>query len=139
VNLIGVWLCMKYELEVMLPAGKGAIVNTASALGLVGFPNVGAYVASKHGVVGLTKTAAAEYANLGVRVNCVCPGHTRTPINERYWADNPEAEAYMLSQEPVGRFGIPSEIAEAVLWLCSDGASFVHGHSLAVDGGMTVV
>jgi len=139
VNLVGVWLCMKYELEVMLPQRKGAIVNTASTLGLMAFANVSAYIASKHGVVGLTRAAAVEYAAQGIRVNCVCPGHTRTPINENYWKDHPEAEAFMLGQLPVARFGSPDEIAATVTWLCSDDASFVHGHAFAVDGGMTIV
>lgn len=138
VNLVGVWLCMKYELEIMLPRAKGVIVNTASTLGLMGFANVAAYVASKHGVVGLTRAAAVEYASQGIRINCVCPGHTRTPINENYWKDHPEAEVFMLGQLPVGRFAHPDEIAAAVTWLCSDGASFMHGHALAVDGGMTI-
>jgi NAD(P)-dependent dehydrogenase (short-subunit alcohol dehydrogenase family) len=139
VNLVGVWLCMKHELEVMLPQGKGVIVNTASALGLMAFSNVGAYVASKHGVVGLTRAAAAEYAAQGIRINCVCPGHTRTPINENYWKGHPEAESFMLGQLPVGRFAGPEEIAAVVTWLCSEEASFVHGHAFAVDGGMTIV
>lgn len=139
VNLVGVWLCMKHELEVMLPQGRGVIVNTASTLGLMAFANVSAYVASKHGVVGLTRAAAVEYAAQGIRINCVCPGHTRTPINENYWKDHPEAETFMLGQLPVARFGDPDEIAAAVTWLCSDDASFVHGHAFAVDGGMTIV
>ena len=139
VNLTGVFLCMKYQLEVMLSQGKGVIVNTASALGLVSLANVGAYVASKHGVVGLTKAAAADYAAHGIRINCVCPGHIATGMNVKFWKEDPEAKGWMLGQLPIGRFGDPKEIAAAVTWLCSDEASFVHGHAFAVDGGMTIV
>ena len=139
VNLMGVFLCMKYQIEVMLPQRKGAIVNAASALGLTSLANLAAYVASKHGVVGLTKAAASDYASAGIRINCVCPGHIATGMNQRYWEENPDAEAWMLGHLPVGRFGEPGEIAAAVVWLCSDEASFVHGHAFAADGGMTIV
>jgi len=140
VNLTGVFLCMKYELELMLAQNQGgAIVNAASALGLVGLANVSAYVASKHGVVGLTRAAAADYAPLGIRVNCICPGHIATGLNVRFWEEHPEAREWMLAQLPVGRFGTPEEVASAVMWLCSEEASFVHGHAFAVDGGMTIV
>ena len=139
VNLIGVFLCMKHQLKVMLQHGEGVIVNTASALGLIGLANVSAYVASKHGVVGVTRAAAADYAGRGIRINCVCPGHIATGMNLRFWEENPEAKAFMLGQLPVGRFGHPAEIAAAVTWLCSEEASFVHGHAFAVDGGMTIV
>ncbi len=134
INLTGVWLCMKYELQRMLQQGGGAIVNTASIAGLVGLPYASAYVASKHGVVGLTKTAALEYAKSGIRVNCVCPGYIETPMTAPSMQD-PERMALMIASEPVGRMGNPEEVAEAVVWLCSDVASFVTGHSMTVDGG----
>jgi NAD(P)-dependent dehydrogenase (short-subunit alcohol dehydrogenase family) len=135
INLKGVWLCLKYEIPQMLKQGGGAIVNTASVAGLVGIGGASAYVASKHGVAGLTKTAALEYAKSGVRVNAVCPGVIRTPMLERGLAGRPELESQIMAAEPVGRFGNPEEIAEAVVWLCSDAASFVTGHTMAVDGG----
>jgi NAD(P)-dependent dehydrogenase (short-subunit alcohol dehydrogenase family) len=134
VNLTGVWLCMKYEIVQMLPQGGGTIVNTASAAGLVGFPSTSAYVASKHGVVGLTKTAALEYAQQGIRVNCVCPGYIQTPMTAPGMED-PERMARIIAREPIGRVGAPEEVAEAVVWLCSDAASFVTGHTMTVDGG----
>jgi NAD(P)-dependent dehydrogenase (short-subunit alcohol dehydrogenase family) len=137
INLKGVWLCMKYEILHMRTQGGGAIVNTASALGLVGMPHASAYVASKHGVVGLTKTAALEYAQQGIRVNCVCPGVIHTPMTESLLRD-PELRARLLASEPIGRVGTPEEIAEAVVWLCSDAASFVTGHTMTVDGGYVV-
>jgi NAD(P)-dependent dehydrogenase (short-subunit alcohol dehydrogenase family) len=136
INLTGVWLCMKYELVQMLKQGGGTIVNTASIMGLVGsWSRSGAYNASKHGVVGLTKTAALEYATAGIRVNAVCPGYIRTPLIESTLASQPEMEAQIVARHPVGRMGRPEEIAEAVLWLCSDAASFVTGHTMTVDGG----
>jgi NAD(P)-dependent dehydrogenase (short-subunit alcohol dehydrogenase family) len=135
INLTGVWLCMKYELQQMLKQGGGAIVNTASVAGLVGLPAASAYVASKHGVVGLTKTAALEYARQGIRVNCVCPGYIRTPMTAQGMSD-PERLERILASEPIGRVGEPEEIAAAVVWLCSDAASFVTGHTMTVDGGM---
>lgn len=135
VNLKGVWLCMKYEIEVMLKQGKGSIVNTASIAGLVGFQNLPAYVASKHGIVGLTKTAALEYAKKGIRVNVVCPGVIKTPMIDRFTGKKKEAEKAYENMEPVGRMGTPEEVAETVMFLCSDAASFVTGDSLAVDGG----
>lgn len=136
VNLTGVWLCMKYEIQQMLSQGGGAIVNTASVAGLVGFPGLPDYVASKHGVVGLTKTAALEYAKAGIRVNAVCPGVIQTPMVERGAQKAPGFDEMALTMEPVGRFGQPSEIGEAVVWLCSDAASFVTGLPMAVDGGI---
>jgi len=136
VNLKGVYLCMKYEIQAMLKTGGGAIVNTASVAGLVGFPGLGAYVASKHGVIGLTKTAALEYAKAGIRVNCVCPGVIDTPMVQRLGGSDPALLAAITASEPVGRLGKPSEIGEAAVWLCSDRASFVTGHSMAVDGGL---
>ena len=134
INLTGVWLCMKYELQQMLAQGGGAIVNTASVAGLVGLPYGSAYVASKHGVVGLTKTAALEYAKQGIRVNCVCPGYIETPMTAAGMSD-PERRTHMVASEPIGRVGQPEEIAASVAWLCSDAASFVTGHSMVVDGG----
>jgi NAD(P)-dependent dehydrogenase (short-subunit alcohol dehydrogenase family) len=137
INLKGVWLCMKYEIPQMLRQGSGAIVNTASTAGLVGYPRGAAYVASKHGVVGLTKTAALEYAKAGVRVNAVCPGAVDTPMMGRITGHRPERAERMAAAEPVGRMGRPQEIAEAVVWLCSQAASFVTGQAMAVDGGLT--
>lgn len=134
VNLTGVWLCVKYELQQMLTQGGGAIVNTASAAGLVGLVGNAAYVASKHGVVGLTRTAAVEYAKHGIRVNCVCPGYIQTPMTAPGVHD-PDRMARMIASEPVGRLGDPTEVAAAVVWFCSDAASFVTGHAMAVDGG----
>jgi NAD(P)-dependent dehydrogenase (short-subunit alcohol dehydrogenase family) len=139
INLKGVWLCMKYEIPQMLSQGGGAIVNTASILGLVGLPTGAAYVASKHGVVGLTKTAALEYAQTGLRINAVCPGFIRTPMVERFVElasrDNPHIAEQVTALHPLGRLGTPAEVAEAVVWLCSDAASFVTGHTMTVDGG----
>jgi NAD(P)-dependent dehydrogenase (short-subunit alcohol dehydrogenase family) len=136
INLKGVWLCMKYELIQMLTQGRGTIVNTASIMGLVGsWSRSGAYNASKHGVVGLTKTAALEYARSGIRVNAVCPGYIRTPLIEEALSSNPEMEAQIVARHPVGRMGRPEEIAEAIVWLCSDAASFVTEHTMTVDGG----
>ena len=129
VNLTGVWLCMKYEIQQMLSQGGGAIVNTASAAGLVGFPGLPDYVASKHGVVGLTKTAALEYAKSGIRVNAVCPGVIQTPMVERGAQLSPGFDELAVSMEPVGRFGQPAEVGEAVVWLCSDAASFCDRYS----------
>jgi NAD(P)-dependent dehydrogenase (short-subunit alcohol dehydrogenase family) len=134
INLTGVWLCMKYEIPQMLSQGSGAIVNTASVAGLIGGRGLAAYVASKHGVVGLTKTAALEYAQQGIRVNCVCPGVIQTPMTERALRD-PERRARIIASAPIGRVGTPEEVAEAVVWLCSDAASFVTGHTMTVDGG----
>jgi NAD(P)-dependent dehydrogenase (short-subunit alcohol dehydrogenase family) len=135
INLTGVWLCMQHELAHMVPAGAGVIVNCASIAGLVGFPGLGAYVASKHGVIGLTKAAALEYAQAGVRVNVVCPGVIQTPMIERFVADNDEARAGLTAGTPMGRIGRPEEIASAVVWLCSPGAAFTTGAELAIDGG----
>ncbi len=137
VNLKGVWLCMKYEIPQMLAQGGGAIVNTASLAGLVGVRRMPAYVASKHGVAGLTKTAALEVAKAGIRVNAVCPGVIHTSMVDRMFLDQrPELEDRLAAAEPIGRLGKPEEVAEAVVWLCSDAASFVTGHTMSVDGGM---
>jgi NAD(P)-dependent dehydrogenase (short-subunit alcohol dehydrogenase family) len=135
INLKGVWLCMQAELQQMLAQGNGVIVNTASVAGLVGLPGFSAYVAAKHGVAGLTKTAALEYAKAGIRVNAVCPGAIRTPMFERGARDNPGIEEQAVAAEPVGRMAEPAEVGEAVAWLCSDAASFVTGLPMAVDGG----
>ena len=135
INLKGVWLCMKYEIQQMLKQGSGAIVNTASVAGLIGLPGFSAYVAAKHGVNGLTKTAALEYAKVGIRVNAVCPGAIRTPMFERGVRDNPGMEEQIVAVEPIGRMAAPAEVGEAVVWLCSDAASFVTGLPMAVDGG----
>ena len=141
VNLTGPFNCMKAELEIMLEQGSGSIVNTASNAGLRGQPRLPGYVASKHGVVGLSKQAAVDYATRGIRVNALCPGPTMTTLVERWLEtiDEPaeEALAWWISKIPMGRYGRPAEIAEAALWLCSDRSSFVNGHALAVDGGWT--
>ena len=134
-NLKGVWLCMKYEIPELLRQGGGAIANTASLLGLVGAATFAAYAASKHGVVGLTRTAALEYARQGIRVNAVCPGAIRTGMIAAALAD-PQVEAQYAATHPIGRVGMPEEVAAAVIWLCSDAASFVTGHAMAVDGGI---
>lgn len=136
VNVTGVWLCMKYEIQHMLSHGGGSIVNTASAAGLIGLPSASDYVASKHAVVGLTKTAALEYAKSGIRVNAVCPGAIDTPMIARSAQAIPGFDELAVAMEPVGRFGRSSEIGEAVAWLCSDAASFVTGIPMSVDGGM---
>jgi NAD(P)-dependent dehydrogenase (short-subunit alcohol dehydrogenase family) len=135
INLRGSWLCMKYEIPQMLKQKKGAIVNTSSVAGLVGFQGIPAYVASKHALNGLTKTAALEYAKLGIRVNSVCPGIIKTPMIDRFTGKKKEVEQQFENQEPIGRMGQPEEVAEAVCWLCSDSASFVTGDNMAVDGG----
>jgi NAD(P)-dependent dehydrogenase (short-subunit alcohol dehydrogenase family) len=137
-NLTGVFLCLKYEIPAMLAQGGGAIVNMASGAGLVGFAGLPAYVASKHGVVGLTKAAALEYAQQGIRVNAICPGSTRTPMLEGFMGGDPNIERMMTAGVPLGRLGRSEEIGEAVAWLCSDAASFVLGHAMAVDGGSVV-
>jgi len=136
INLKGVWLCMKYEIIQMLKQGSGAIVNTSSIGGLIGTPGIPAYTASKHGVLGLTKTAALEFAKENIRVNAICPGTISTPMVEAAVCD-PEFKEKLLSTHPVGRIGEIKEVALAVLWLCSDAASFVTGTGLSVDGGAT--
>ena len=135
VNLKGVWLCMKYEIPAMEKQGGGAIVNTASIYGLAGAAGYIAYNAAKHGVVGITRTAALEYATAGIRINAVCPGYIRTPMTQPGIDANPELERKMVSQTPMARLGRPEEIAGAVVWLCSDAASFVTGHTMTPDGG----
>jgi NAD(P)-dependent dehydrogenase (short-subunit alcohol dehydrogenase family) len=135
VDLKGVWLCMRRELPPMLVAGRGAIVNTSSVGGLVALPGSAPYTAAKHGVIGLTKVAALDYAPHGVRINAICPGVIDTPMVARLIAERPEIEAEMRAGEPIGRFGQPEEVAAAVVWLCSDAASFVTGVALPIDGG----
>jgi NAD(P)-dependent dehydrogenase (short-subunit alcohol dehydrogenase family) len=136
INLKGTWLCLKFEIQQMLKqGGGGAIVNMSSVAGLMGAGGAGIYVASKHGVIGLTRTAALEYAAKGIRVNAVCPAVIETPMADRAFAD-PEISKRILAQHPIGRFGKPMEIAEAVLWLCSNKSSFMTGHYIVLDGGM---
>ena len=136
INIKGVWLCLKYEIPQMLEQGGGAIVNTASVAGLVGARRLSAYIASKHAVVGLTKAAALEYAQDGIRVNAVCPGTIDTPMLDRLIAGW-KTDEDMNTRQPIGRLGTPAEIAETVAWLCSDAASLVTGIAMAVDGGQT--
>ncbi len=138
INLTGVFLGIREQLPAMLEDGGGAIVNTASVAGLLGFPNLSPYVASKHGVLGLTKTAAVEFSADGIRVNAVCPGVIETPMVARTREEDPEMMEQTAAATPIGRLGDPEEIASAVVWLCSDDASFVTGESLVVDGGYSV-
>jgi NAD(P)-dependent dehydrogenase (short-subunit alcohol dehydrogenase family) len=138
INLRGVWACMKHELRHMREQGSGAIVNNSSLGGLVGLPGRAAYHASKHGVIGLTRSAALEYAPRGIRINAVCPGIIDTPMLSGMLTTQAEALKEMMRDVPIGRLGRAEEIAAAVLWLCSPGASFVIGQALAVDGGYTV-
>ncbi len=137
INVKGVWLCLKYEIPQMLKQGGGAIVNTASAAGLVGSRQMSAYVASKHAVVGLTKSAALEYAKDSIRVNAVCPGIIDTPMMDRLVEGRDDYAASIPTRQPIGRKGTPGEIAEAVTWLCSDAASLVTGLAMSVDGAFT--
>ncbi len=140
VNLKGVWLCMKYEIREMLKQGQGtAIVNTSSISGLSGHPADPAYVGSKFGVVGITKSTALQYAGTGLRINCVCPGPIRTSLYDRVVAAIPGVEEATLERNPMGRVGEPEEVAEAVVWLCSDAASYITGVPLPVDGGLAAL
>lgn len=138
VDLKGVWNCMRYEIRQMLRQGGGAIVNTSSQGGVTGFPGQAAYIACKHAVIGLTRTAAIDYAARGIRINAVCPGVIRTPMAEELLRRNPDLEQELVRDIPAGRMGRPDEIAHAVLWLCSDDASFVDGHALLVDGAFSI-
>lgn len=137
VNLRGVWNCMKYELRQMRTSGSGAIVNNSSIGVLIGLPGRAIYHASKHGVIGLTRSAALEYAARGIRINAICPGAVQTPMVADMIAKEGLTIETMVSGLPIGRLGRPEEIASTVLWLCSPGAGFVIGHALAVDGGHT--
>jgi NAD(P)-dependent dehydrogenase (short-subunit alcohol dehydrogenase family) len=138
VNLRGVFLCMKYEIPLMLKQGSGAIVNTSSGAGVIGIKGGAVYAATKHGVIGLTKSAALDYAAQNIRINVVAPGYIATPMMDRFTGGTADGWAQVVSEEPIGRAGKPEEIADAVIFLCSDAASFVVGHTLVVDGGQTV-
>jgi NAD(P)-dependent dehydrogenase (short-subunit alcohol dehydrogenase family) len=138
INLRGIWSCMKYELLHMRKQGSGAIVNTSSLGGIVGIAGRAAYHASKHGVLGLTKSAALEYAARGIRINAICPGIIDTPMVAGMKAREADAMKELMKEVPIARLGQPAEIASAVLWLCSPGANYVIGHALVVDGGYTI-
>ena len=137
INTKGVWLCMKYEIPAMLKTGGGSIVNTASVFGVIGVPGNEIYIASKHAVIGLTKSAAVEFGKQGIRVNAILPGVVDTDMYKRFAGDKPEFRAEMTAMHPIGRIGKPEDIAEAAIWLSSSKSSFVTGHSLLVDGGFT--
>ena len=137
INLKGVWLCLKYEIPAMIAQGSGAIVNTSSVLGVIGTKNVASYIASKHGVIGLTKAAALEYADFGIRVNAVCPSITDTPMVRRA-RGGAEVPPDYTANYPIKRLVDPQEVAEAVVWLCCDRATYLNGHSLLIDGGLSV-
>ena len=136
-NLSSIWLCMRYEIPQMIKQGAGTIVNTSSDAGLFGVPGMGAYSATKHGIIGLTKTAALEYARSGLRVNAICPGPIATEGIQAYVTAHPELESQFTAMVPMKRFGSPAEIAKVVIWLCSDAASYVTGVALPVDGGQS--
>ncbi|MFH8136312.1 glucose 1-dehydrogenase [Pantoea osteomyelitidis] len=138
INLRGIWNCMKYELQHMRTQGRGAIVNCSSLGGLVGIAGRGVYHASKHGVLGLTKSASLEYAARGIRINAICPGIISTPMVDAMLEKEPDAMDQLMKLQPIGRLGEAREIAAAVLWLCSPDSAFVIGHALAIDGGYTV-
>ena len=137
INLKSVWMCMKYELQQMRKQSSGAIVNNSSIGGLIGLPGRAIYHAAKHGVIGLTKSAALEYAAKGITINAVCPGTIDTPMVSEMIAKDPQAMEGIMKMQPIGRLGKAEEVASAVLWLCTPGAAFVVGHALAVDGGFT--
>ncbi|MDB4960882.1 MAG: dehydrogenase, short-chain alcohol dehydrogenase like protein [Myxococcales bacterium] len=138
IDLRGVFLCMKYEIPLILKQGGGAIVNTSSGAGVIGIKGSPAYTAAKHGLIGLTRAAALDYAAQNIRINVVCPGYIDTPMMARYTGGPPEGRARVISEEPVGRMGTPDEIADAVVWLCSDASRFVIGHAMVIDGGQTI-
>src|SRR5256714_4717703 len=138
INLRGVFLCLKYEIPLILKQGGGAIVNTSSGAGVIGIKGSPAYTAAKHGVIGLTKAAALDYAGQNLRVNAICPRYIDTPMMVRFTGGTAEGRAKVIAEEPAGRMGKPEEIAAAVVWLCSDGAAFMVGHAMVVDGGQTV-
>jgi NAD(P)-dependent dehydrogenase (short-subunit alcohol dehydrogenase family) len=138
INLRSVFLCLKYEIPLMLQHGGGAIVNTSSGAGVKVFGRGAAYAAAKHGVVGLTKDAALDYAGVNIRINAICPGIIDTEMMDRFTGGTPAGRDRVIAQEPIGRMGRPDEIAAAVVWLCSDAASFVTGHALVADGGQTL-
>ena len=137
INAKGVWLCMKYEIPAMLKTGGGSIVNTASVFGVIGIPGNEIYIASKHAVIGLTKSAAVEFGKQGIRVNAILPGVVDTDMYQRFAGEKPEFRAQMTAMHPIGRIGKPDDIADAAIWLSSSKSSFVTGHSLMVDGGYT--
>lgn len=138
VDLRGVFLSMKYEIPLMLKSGGGAIVNTSSGAGVIGIKGSAAYTAAKHGVIGLTRAAALDYAARNIRVNAVCPGYIDTPMMDRFTGGTAEGRAKVISEEPIGRMGRAEEIADAVVWLCSDSAGFVVGAAMVIDGGQTI-
>src|SRR3954447_21035385 len=138
INLRGVFLCMKHEIPLILKHGGGAIVNTSSGAGVIGIKGSPAYTAAKHGVIGLTRAAALDYAAQNLRINAICPGYIETPMMDRFTGGTTEGRAKVVAEEPAGRMGKPEEIAAAVIWLCSDAAAFMIGHAMVIDGGQTI-